>query len=172
MPRPLAHLAAPLAALALAGCSGGLDVEYDEAVSDFAVSVRMLRTAACSTGPSGDMDRASEWVERTSQRFLAAERRRKERFEELYRKAGPGAGRSGVVPGTERMNASKDRLFFLLYEQDGASFHVLEDIRACQAGRAGEASLRPAVRLALRAACAALREAGPGALPDRACPER
>jgi hypothetical protein len=170
--RPLARLAAPLAALAFAGCPGGLDAEYDEAVSDFAVSVRMLRTAACSTGPAGDVDRASEWVERAGRRFLAAERRRKERFEELYRKAGPGAGRSGVVPGTEQMNASKDRLFLLLYDQDGASFHVLDEIRACRAGRAGEASLRPALRQALRAACAALREAGPGAVPDEACPER
>jgi hypothetical protein len=171
MPRPPALLLAALLALALAGCTGGLDTEYDEAVSDFGISLKMLRTAACSRGPGGDVDRASEWVERTSRRFLAAERRRRERFAELYRKAGPGAGKPGVVPGTERLNASKDRLFALLYDEERASFHVLEEIRDCQGGRGGEASLPRPVQLALRAACAALREAGPGAVPDGACPK-
>lgn len=171
MPRSLALPLAALLTLTLAGCLGGLDTEYDEAVSDFGISLKMLRTAACSKGPAGDVDRAAEWVERTSRRFLADERRRKERFEELYRKAGPGAGRSGPVPGTERMNASKDRLFALLYDQERASFHVLEEIWACQGGRAGEASLPPPVRLGLRSACAALREAGAGAVPDGPCPQ-
>jgi hypothetical protein len=171
MPRPLAILLVPLLALALSGCTGGLDAEYEEAVNDFAVSVRMLRTAACSRGPGGDVDRAAEWVERAGRRFLAAERRRKERFAELYRKARPGTGQGGLVPGTERMNASKDRLFFLLYDQDGASFQILEEIRDCLGRRAGEASLRPAVRSAFASACAALREAGPGAVPDGPCPK-
>jgi len=170
MPRPLALLAA-LLALALGGCRDGLDTEYDEAVSDFGVSLKMLRTAACSTGPGGDVDRAPEWVARTSRRFLAAERRRRERFEELYRKAGADAGKPGAVPGTERMNASKDRLFFLLYDPERATFHVLEEIWDCQGGRAGEASLPRPLQIALRAACAALREAGPGAVPDGACPQ-
>jgi len=171
MPRSLALLLAALLALALGGCQYGLDTEYDEAVSDFAVSLRMLRTAACSRGPGGDVDRAAEWVERTSRRFLAAERRRKERFAELYREAGPAAGKPGPIPGTERMNASKDRLFFLLYDSERASFHVLEEIRDCQGGRAGEASLPRPLQVALRSACAALREAGPGAVPDGACPK-
>jgi hypothetical protein len=117
------------------------------------------------------VDRAAEWVARTSLRFLAAERRRKERFEELYREAGPGAGRPGDVPGTARMNASKDRLFFLLYDRERASFHVLEEIRDCQGGRGGEASLPRPLQVALRAACAALREAAPGAVPDATCPK-
>ncbi len=166
MRRPLAPLVL-FVALALAGCTGGLDVEYDEAVSDFAVSLKMLRTAACSNGPGGDVDRAAEWVERTSRRFLAAERRRKERFAEIYRKASPGTKQP--IPGTERMNASKDRLFFLLYDERRASFHVLEEIRECQPGLA--AGPRPVDR-ASRAACAALREAGPGAVPAAPCPER
>jgi hypothetical protein len=169
MPRPLALPLAALLAVASGGCKDGLEVEYDEAVSDFGISLKMLRNAACSRGPGGDVDRAAEWVERTSRRFLAAERRRKERFQDLYREAGPGAGKSGAVPGTERMNASKDRLFFLLYDQDRASFHVLEEIRDCQGGRAGEASLPRPVQIALRAACAALREAAPGMVPDAAC---